>query len=84
MYRYSGINDPNRHSYEPLVLSEIEAQVKVVSALSLGSFMDEDFPHPLSRSVTSDLVSFLFSVHLRPSVFLLVMFGRGSCRGSDF
>ncbi|XP_035815778.1 apomucin isoform X2 [Zea mays] len=55
MHRYSGVNDPDRHSFEPLALSEIEARVKVVTALSSGSFMDEDSPHPLSGKVSSDL-----------------------------
>jgi hypothetical protein len=34
MYKYSGVNDPDRHSSEPLALSNIEARVKVVTALS--------------------------------------------------
>lgn len=46
MHKYFGINDLDRHSSEPLTLSEIEARVKVVIALSLGLFMDEDFLHP--------------------------------------
>jgi hypothetical protein len=44
---YSGINDLDRHSTGPLSLSEIEAKVKVITALPSGFFMDEDFPHTL-------------------------------------
>jgi hypothetical protein len=66
MHRYSGVNDPDRHSFEPLALSEIEARVKVVTALSSGSFMDEDSPHPLSGKVSSDLVSSLSPALLVP------------------
>lgn len=33
MYKYSGINDPDHHSYELLALFKIEAQVKVVTEL---------------------------------------------------
>jgi hypothetical protein len=51
MHKYYGVNDPDRQSSKPLALSEIEARVKVVTALPLGFFMDEDFPHPLSRRV---------------------------------
>jgi hypothetical protein len=50
MYKYSGINDPDHHSSETLALSEIEAQVKVATALLSGFFMDEDILHPLSRA----------------------------------
>lgn len=50
MHKYSGINDPDDHSFESLALSEIEARVKVVTTLSLGFLMDEDFPYPLSRA----------------------------------
>jgi hypothetical protein len=49
MHQYSDINDPDRHSFTPLALSEIEPRVKVVTALSSGSFMDEDFPHSLLK-----------------------------------
>jgi hypothetical protein len=48
MYKYSSANDHDCYSSEPLVLSEIEARVKLVTALSSRFFMDEDFPHPLS------------------------------------
>jgi hypothetical protein len=47
MSMYSGINDLDRHSTGPLSLSEIEAKVKVITALPSGFFMDEDFPHTL-------------------------------------
>jgi hypothetical protein len=33
------------------------ARVKVVTTLSLGSFMDEDLPPPLSKDVTSTMVT---------------------------
>lgn len=79
MHRYSGVNDLDRHSSEPLALIEIEAWVKVIMTLSLGSFMDEDSPLPLSKGVASSLVSFFFLVFflfLWPSSS--VMFVRGS------
>jgi hypothetical protein len=68
MHKYSGINNPDCHSSEPFVLSEIEAPVKVVTALSSGFFMDEDFPHPLSWGVPSGLVSLPFCSSLFCSV----------------
>lgn len=46
MFKYSGLNDSDCHSIEPLALSEIEARVKVITALPSWFFMDEDFPHP--------------------------------------
>jgi hypothetical protein len=46
MHKYYGVNDPGRHCSKPLTLSKIEARVKFVIALSLGFFLDEDFPHP--------------------------------------
>jgi hypothetical protein len=48
MHQYSGIDDPDHHFSESLVLIEIEARVKVVTTLSSGSFMDEDLRLPLS------------------------------------
>lgn len=45
MFKYSGLNDPNCHSIEPLTLSEIKARVKVITPLSSWFFIDEDFPH---------------------------------------
>jgi hypothetical protein len=47
MHQYSGVDDPDRHSSKHLALTEIEARVKVVTALSSESFMDEDSPLPL-------------------------------------
>jgi hypothetical protein len=58
MYLYSRINDPNRHSSAPLVLTEIEARIRVVTMLSSVSFIDEDSPTPLYQDVMSTLVSF--------------------------
>jgi hypothetical protein len=46
MHKYSSINDPGRHTFESLALSEIEARVKVVTPLSSGFLIDEDFPYP--------------------------------------
>jgi hypothetical protein len=43
MHKYSGVNDPDRHSTEPLALCKIEARVKVATTLPSGSFMHEDF-----------------------------------------
>jgi hypothetical protein len=73
---YSAVNDLDCHYVEPLTLFEIEVRVKVVTGLLSGFFMDEDFPHPLSRGVPSDLVSPSF----RSSPFhftSLVMLSRG-------
>jgi hypothetical protein len=70
MYKYSSVQDPDRHSAKPLALTEIEAQVKAVMALSSGSFMDEDSPHLLSKNILSSLVSsFLFCLLPPPSSF---------------
>lgn len=44
LYKYSGINDPDHHSPDPLRLAEVEAWVKVVTTLLLGTFMEEDSP----------------------------------------
>jgi hypothetical protein len=43
MHKYSGVNDPDRHSTELLALCKIEARAKVATALPLGSFMHKDF-----------------------------------------
>jgi hypothetical protein len=70
IYEYSGVLDPDRHSTDPLALSKIEARVRVVIALSSGFFMEEDSPLPLSKDVSSSLVSSLSLVFFRP-FFLL-------------
>lgn len=57
MHRYSGVDDPDRQSSMPLALTDIEARVKVVTALSFASFMDEDSPLRLSKDVACTLVS---------------------------
>lgn len=57
MHKYSSVNNPDRHSFEPLTMSKIEARVKVITALSSRFFMDEDFPYSLSQGVPGDLVS---------------------------
>jgi hypothetical protein len=49
---------------ELITLSEIEARVKVITALPLGFFMDEDSSYPLSRGVPSGLVSPSFCSYL--------------------
>lgn len=58
MYKYSGINDPERHSLELLTLTEIEARVKAITVLSSGFLMDENSPLPLSKDIASSLVSY--------------------------
>jgi hypothetical protein len=70
MYKYSCVNDPNCHSSEQHQLFEIEARVKVVTALSSRFFKDEDFPNPLSRGISGGLVTFL-SI---PLVFLCFLY----------
>lgn len=77
---YSSVNDPDHDSIEPLTLSEIEARVKVISALPLGPFMDEDLLDPLSRGVLV-IWQALLSVPLPFHFASLVMLSRGSCRG---
>jgi hypothetical protein len=62
MHQYFGINDPNRHAFTPLASSKIETRVRVVMTLPLGSFMDEDSPHPLKKNIVCDLVDFLLLV----------------------
>jgi hypothetical protein len=57
LHKYSGVNDNDCHSFEPLVLTEIEARLNTVTVLSSGTFMDEDSPLPLSKDVVSSLVS---------------------------
>jgi hypothetical protein len=49
MHQYSSVNDPDRHSFNPIASSEIEARVRVITTLPLSSFMDEDLPHPLKK-----------------------------------
>lgn len=80
MYKYSGVHDPDCHSVESLALSEIETQVRVITTLSSGSLMDTDLPLPLSKHVSSSLVSSVCLVLLPPSL----LFGNeraGFCRG---
>jgi hypothetical protein len=57
MHQYSRVDDHDHHSPARLALSKIEARVKVVTALSSGSFMDEDLLPPVSKDVVSTLVS---------------------------
>lgn len=72
MHQYSSVDEPDHHSSMPLALTEIEARVKVVTALSSRSFMDEDSPLLLFKDVMSTLVSFFYMVFMLicPSLFV--------------
>lgn len=73
MHQFSGVNDPFCHAFTPLASSEIEARVRVVTALPSGSFMDEDSPHPLKKNIVCDLVDFLLLVFFALLPFIVLM-----------
>lgn len=62
MHQYSRVNDLDLHSFVPLMLTEIEARVRVITMLSSRFFMDEDSPLPLSKDVMRTLLSSFFLV----------------------
>lgn len=72
MHQYSSVDEPDHHSSMSLALTEIEARVKIVTALSSGSFMDEDSPLLLFKDVVSTLVSFFYMAFLLICLSLFV------------